>query len=344
MADAAVQIQPEEPKVEKSQPGEENVAAWVHGRRGSNSIAGYSDHGANHSPKDEPKEGKEAKEAKPKDEKEGKADEKEPKEKDEKAKPPEQKHQERLDKGFAELKRQKKEVSRKERVVQGREAALAEAQREYFSTIELLKKDPYEFMHKHGVSARDVAKRAVAEQETPEQQTLRELKASNEEMRRELEELRNHRQQSAAQSEEQESVTIVKSFIGEHEEDFPLLADEDPAEVMAALKQYYQTQLQPVGQVLDDDTVRDVFAHFESNLRAKAERYAQRLNGKSTGGPAKASPSERGNGAVSKPAKPEAEQAPDLSSTDASVRAAPPRPLTAKDRFERAVAKLRYTE
>jgi hypothetical protein len=322
MADAAQQLEQPAPQP-KEQTGDEDVASWIRGR-GNRPIEGYSQ-GQNDS---------EADPAKPT----------EPGEKEEAApeKAPEEKKQERLDKGFAALKTQRKELAKKERTIQIREATLAQAQREHFEHVELLKKDPYEFMRKHGVSARDVAKRAVDEQETPEQIKLRELTEKYERQERELEEWRTHRQQTAKQTEEQQGVSIVTSYITEHESDYPLLSGEDPTEIVAALKSYYQRELEPVGQVLDDATVRDVFAHFESNLRAKAERYAQRLNGKSTGGPAQASPSERGNGAVQS-AKPEATEAPALSNFDAGARATPPRPLTRQERFDRAANLLRFS-
>jgi hypothetical protein len=330
MAEPAVtqteQAQPQEP----TPAGEEDVRAWIGAGRGRKAIEGHSE-GAPGTPADTP-DSAEAKEASSEGEKS------EP----EKEKTPDQKHQERLDKGFAELKRQKKEVAKRDRLIQSREATLAEAQRELQTERELLKSDPYAFMRRHGISARDVAKKAIDEQETPEQQTLRELKSSNDELKREIEELRGYRQKTEQDTEQQQNQRIVQGFIKESADDYPMLLDENPAEILAALETVYERDYKPAGLSLDRDALQEILAGFETNLRSKAESLAQRLAAKKPGGPAQASPSERGNGAV-EPAKPEATEAPQaLSNLDAASRATPPRPLTRQERAERAAQKLRF--
>lgn len=248
-------------------------------------------------------------------------------------------------KAFISLKRQKHILAEKERILQRREQALAQAQREHHELRELAQKDPWEFAHKMGFNARDVAKRAVDQSaETPEAKALKEISEQNKQLQAEIKELREGFTNRTQAEREAADVAAIQSVIGEH--DCPFLQDEPIEEVTQAFKTVFARDYEPAGLPLNRETAKEIFEFMEGNLRAIYEGKLQRVQ--KARGVSQGAPSERGNGAVAaaKPAKPDVT----LSNIEAAEVASAPAGLSITDpkakaaRLERAIAKIRYKE
>ncbi len=246
-----------------------------------------------------------------------------------------------VSKAFIEIKRRKREMAEKERIIQRREQDLATKQREYAELKELQAKDPWEFAHRMGFNARDVAKRAVEQsKESPEAAAIAELKKAKADLEAEIKAIKEGLDTKDQESTKAANIRAVQEAISFHAETLPYLGDEAIEDVTQAFDQVYRRDYEPLGIPLTPEHVKAIFEFMESNLRETYEGKVSRIAQKR--GPVKPTPPiEKTEPYISRQNL--ETRSPQLTNLEASQTSHVPgtAPLSTADRKARAIAKLK---
>jgi len=254
----------------------------------------------------------------------------------------------KLDKGFKELRRQKKQLreSQAERAAFEQERAQHRAEKE--ADERLKREDPAAWLEKHQFDFREVAKASVAkESETPEQRAQRErdakIDAENERLRKELDEIKNER---AAEKQRVARANLRDEVLAEWpgaKASYPTLSEHyTPAEIEEAantlrLDHYRTTRAADAkrrgvpeheGRGVEAP-LSDVFAHMERNARKDRDRFSRR----------EATPSDRTERETvdAEASKTRAKVGPPVTNQVSATRASPQTNLTEAEKRERSV-------
>lgn len=232
-------------------------------------------------------------------------------------------------KDWKKLRQEKQLLARQMREIRDAQQKYAAWEAERTEDEKLRASDPYAWARKHGLSFRDMAKKAIGEEtKDPRDVAIEELKA-------EIAELKGFRENYQEQSREQQieaarsnvRAAVSREFAATSAEDFPFLHTHEADHVADAVTRDLVDHYQRTGEELSP---RDVMAGMERQMR----EYYRRLE-RAVGKPAPPAPPAK--------AAPAAAPAPsgDIPSNRVSARASDAGPLTQAEKRQRARALVR---
>lgn len=250
---------------------------------------------------------------------------------------------------FIALKKQRKELSQREREIETRHAETTKLQQELAELDQLRKTNPREFVRRANVTIRELAEEEVdkepewKQQLTPLQKEIADLKAQ-------IEERKQFEQRQSAESQTQAVLSDIQHrWTGEIGDKYEYLHAFQPENIARTAWSKMQEHYDETGEVLPLESVLDMLEGEAKDLHDRLTGTKKRASINSDEGLSRSKerrppdgngqgPSERGNGA-GRPAKPAAVDDPPatLSNADTSDRAAPPeRPKSPREYRERA--------